>query len=56
MNLKELMEKKPDIKMVPAMTNDKYRELCEKKLNPEIKEVKKHYSDSMKEAWKYYVR
>jgi len=56
MNLKEFIELEPEVKKISTMTNDKYQELCKKKLNQKIKQIKKHYSDSMKEAWKYYVR
>jgi len=56
MKVKALMKRKPKTRKIISMTNDAYKELCEKKLNDEIKEIKKLYNDSMKEAWKYYVR
>ncbi len=56
MKVKALMKRKPKAVKVSSMTNESYKELCEKKLNKEIKEIKKLYNDSMSEAWKYYVR
>lgn len=56
MKVKELIDKMPKTKTVDSISNDKYKEICDTRLNQEIKEIKKLYTNSLNEAWKYYVR
>ncbi|WP_160165030.1 hypothetical protein [Chrysiogenes arsenatis] len=57
MNIKERLEtKSPDANSIKSLSNDAYKEACEKFIDNKIREITKIYQDSASEAWKHYVR
>lgn len=61
MTILELLEeqqqaREESVREVPSMTNAAYEQLCERRLEAEVREIVRHYQESANEAWKYSVR
>ena len=56
MKIEDILKINPKAKKVSSATNRKYKKLCEGTLKEEIKSIIKHYNDSERNAWKYYVK